>query len=110
MAVYAIIEESGGQRRVEQGESILIDLVGEGQAKAGDKIKVEKVLVVGEAGGGAKLGTPYVGGASVTLEITEPVVMGDKIHIYKYRAKKQYRRKTGHRQRFTGAKVASIQG
>jgi large subunit ribosomal protein L21 len=107
---YAIIEESGGQRKVAADETILIDLYNAGDSKAGDKITIDKVLVVGSIGGDAKLGAPYVKGASVTLEITEPVVKGDKLYIYKFRPKNTYQRKTGHRQRFTAAKVASIKG
>jgi len=107
---YAIIEESGGQRKVTADETILIDLYNAGDSKAGDQITIDKVLVVGPAGGDAKLGSPYVSGASVTLEITEPVVKGDKLYIYKFKPKKQYKRKTGHRQRFTAAKVTAISG
>lgn len=110
MSTYAIIEESGGQRKVQQDEQILIDLVNAGEAKQGDTIVVDKVLVVGEPGGSAKIGTPYVAGATVTLEITEPVVMGDKLVIRKFRTKNTYERKTGHRQRYTSAKVTSIVG
>ena len=109
-ATYAIIEESGGQRRVESGESILIDLYQQGEAKAGDTITIDKVLVVGPEGGDAKLGTPYVAGASVTLEIVEPLVKGDKLFIYKFKPKKGYKRKTGHRQKYTGVKVSAING
>lgn len=107
---YAIIEESGGQRKVQQGDAILIDLVNQGEAKEGDTITIDKVLVVGEPGGSAKIGTPYVPGASVTLKITEPVLKGDKVVIRKFRSKNTYERKTGHRQRYTGATVESIQG
>lgn len=107
---YAIIEESGGQRMVAADEQILIDLYNAGEAKAGEKIQIDKVLVVGEPGGKAKIGTPYVKGAAVTLEVVEPVVMGDKLYIYKFKPKKGFKRKTGHRQRFTGVKVASIKG
>jgi large subunit ribosomal protein L21 len=107
---YAIIEESGGQRKVTDGEIIYIDLYNGGESKAGDKIEIDKVLVVGEAGGDAKLGAPYVDGAKVTLEITEPVKKGDKIFIHKFRTKSTYQRKTGHRQRFTIAKVTGIKG
>lgn len=110
MTTYAIIEESGGQRKVQQDEQILIDLVNGGEAKAGDTITVENVLVVGEPGGSAKLGAPYVKGAKVTLEITEPVVMGDKLVIRKFRTKNTYERKTGHRQRYTSAVVKTIAG
>lgn len=108
--MYAIIEESGGQRRVEADENILIDLYQGGEAKAGDTISIDKVLVVGQTGGEAKIGTPYVGGASVTLEIVEPVVKGDKLYIYKFKPKKGFKKKTGHRQRYTGVKVAGITG
>ncbi|MDF1810523.1 MAG: 50S ribosomal protein L21 [Phycisphaerales bacterium] len=107
---YAIIEESGGQRKVAQDEQILIDLYNSGESKAGDSITIDKVLVVGSVGGDAKLGAPYVKGASVTLEIVEPVLKGDKLYIYKFRPKSTYQRKTGHRQRFTVAKVSSIKG
>lgn len=107
---YAIIEESGGQRKVIADEQIVIDLYKGGEASAGDTIEIDKVLVVGAPGGDAKIGEPYVKGASVTLEITDPVVMGDKLYIYKLKPKKGYRRKTGHRQRYTGVKVASIKG
>ena len=107
---YAIIEESGGQRKVTQGESIYIDLHESGESKEGDTITIDKVLVVGEPGGGAKIGTPYVDGASVTLEVTDPVVKGDKVYIHKFRTKSTYQRKTGHRQRYTKVNVSSISG
>ncbi len=107
---YAIIEESGGQRKVTDGETIYIDLYNGGEAKAGDKIDIDKVLVVGSVGGDAKLGAPYVDGAKVTLEVVEPVVKGDKLYIHKFRTKSTYQRKTGHRQRYTQVKVAGIKG
>lgn len=105
---YAIIEESGGQRKVVAGDEILIDLYNNGESKAGDTITIDKVLVSGTVGGDATIGLPYIAGASVTLEITEPVVKGDKLYIHKFRTKNTYQRKTGHRQRYTGAKVTAI--
>lgn len=113
--MYAIIEESGGQRKVIEGETILVDLLDGGQAKPGQAVTFDRVLVVGEPGGTpgagtAKLGTPYVVGASVTAEVVDPDVMGEKIHIYKYREKKGYKRKTGHRQRYTRVRVTAIRG
>ena len=107
---YAIIEESGGQRKVAADETILIDLYNQGESTVGDTLTIDKVLVVGPIGGEAKIGTPYVSGASVTLEIVDPVVKGDKLYIYKFKPKKGYKKKTGHRQRFTTAKVAAIKG
>lgn len=108
--MYAIIEESGSQRKVTQGEEILIDLLDEGQAAAGNKVTFDKVLVVGEVGGSAKLGQPYVAGATVTAEVTQPQVLGEKLHVQHFQAKKTWQKKTGHRQRYTQVKVTAING
>jgi large subunit ribosomal protein L21 len=104
--MYAIIEESGSQRRVAQGEVILVDLIDEGAAEAGKKITYDRVLLVG--GDSMKIGAPYVKGATVTAEIVQPVVLGEKLEIQKFRTKKNYRRHTGHRQRYTQVKVTAI--
>lgn len=108
--MYAIIEESGGQRKVTKDETIWIDLFKGGEAKAGEQITFDKVLVVGDVGGSAKLGMPYVSGATVVGEVVEPMVQGDKIYIFKFRPKKGHSRKTGHRQRYTSVKITSING
>lgn len=108
--MYAIIEESGGQRRVGEGEEILVDLVKGGDAAPGEAITFDKVLVVGATGEAAKIGAPYVAGASVTGEIVEPVVMGEKLYIQKIRPKKNARRKTGHRQRYTSVRITGVSG
>ncbi len=114
MAKYAIIEESGGQRKVLADETILIDLYKGGEAGQGESITFDKVLIVGDtdadASGKAKVGAPYVDGASVTAEVVEPVTKGEKLYIHKFRAKKGYRRKTGHRQRYTTVKITGISG
>ncbi len=108
--MYAIIEESGGQRRVHTGDVIDVDFMNEGQATVGQAVTFAKVLVVGEVGGSAKVGQPYVAGASVTGEVVEPAVLGEKIHIQKFREKKAWQKKTGHRQRYTKVKITSIKG
>jgi len=54
------------------------------------------------------IGRPYVEGASVSAEIVDPAVKGDKLHIYKFKPKKGYRRKTGHRQRYTSIRITGI--
>lgn len=104
--MYAIIEESGGQRRVAQGDEILVDLVTD--AKVGQAMTFDKVLVMGEAGGSARIGQPYIAGAKVMGEVVEPEVLGEKLYIHKFRAKVGYQRKTGHRQRYTKVKVTAI--
>lgn len=108
--MYAIIEESGGQRKVTEGEIILIDLYKGGEAAAGESITFDKVLIVGPAGGDAKIGRPYVSGASVSAEVVEPMVKGEKLYIHKFKPKDGYRRKTGHRQRYTTVKITGIKG
>lgn len=108
--MYAIIEESGGQRKVMQGEEILVNLMDGGEVAKGKKVTFDKVLVVGEEGGNAKLGQPYVAGASVSAEVTEPVVMGEKLDIQYFSVKKAFQKKIGHRQRYTQVKVTAIAG
>lgn len=108
--MYAIVEESGGQRRVAEGDEFLIDLKDGGEAEAGSKITFDRVLVVGDEGGKAKIGQPYVEGAAVTAEVLAGVEKGTKLHVYKFKPKTGYRRKTGHRQRYTRVKVTGITG
>jgi large subunit ribosomal protein L21 len=110
--MYAIIEESGGQRKVNEGDEILIDLYQGGEADQGGSIEFGKVLLIGDESdaGKAKIGKPYVDGATVTGEILEPLVKGEKLHIYKFKPKKGYKRKTGHRQRYTAVKITAIKG
>jgi large subunit ribosomal protein L21 len=109
--MYAIIEESGGQRKVESGDVILIDLIDAGAAAPGKQISFDKVLLLGGGtGSAAKVGTPYVTGASVSAEVVEGVVQGDKLRIQYFQAKKNSRRRTGHRQRYTRVKITGING
>jgi large subunit ribosomal protein L21 len=108
--MYAIIEESGSQRRVAEGDTILIDLLSNGDATQGSTITFDKVLVVGEVGGGAKLGQPYVAGASVTAEVVDPSVLGEKLVVQKFREKKTWQKKNGHRQRYTRVRVTAVTG
>ena len=108
--MYAIIDESGAQRTVAQGDEFLVDLIGEGRAQVGQAVTFDRVLVVGETGGAAKVGRPYVPGATVTAEVVEPLVLGEKLDIHKFRPKKAYKKKTGHRQQYTLVKVSAITG
>jgi len=108
--MYAIIEDSGAQRTVRQDDLILIDLIEGGEAKPGHKVSFDKVLLVGQGDGKAKIGQPYVAKATVTGEVVEPSVMGEKVHIQKFRTKKAFKKKTGHRQRFTSVKITAING
>ncbi len=105
--MYAIIEDSGTQIKVAPGDVVDVDLREVG--KRTKKIKFDRVLLVGNTGGNGdvKIGTPYVAGAAVTAQIIGEVA-GDKIDVIKYKRRKGYRRKQGHRQRFLRVKIDQI--
>ena len=100
--MYAIIKTGGKQYRVQQGDEFKVEKL---DAKVGDKVVFDEVVAVG----GDKLivGTPFVDGYVVNAEVLEQG-KGDKVVIYKYKAKKDYRRKNGHRQPFTLVKITGI--
>jgi len=108
--MYAIIESSGTQIKVAQGDEVTIDLVDGGEAAVGKQLVFDRVLLVGAVGGTAKVGTPYVTGATVTAELIEPMLQGEKLYIQKHRPKSTYKRRTGHRQRYSKIKITAIVG
>ena len=97
--MYAIIETGGKQYKVCAGDTIKVEKL---DAAAGDKFTFDKVLFVD-----GKAGTPYVAGASVVANVLEQG-KGKKIVAFKYKPKKAYSRKVGHRQPFTSVKIETI--
>lgn len=102
--MYAIIRDRGMQYRVEQGQVLEIDLIEE--AAAGSQIELAEVLLVGD-GEAVQVGAPLVSGARVVAEVLGER-KGEKIVVFRYQNKKRYRRRTGHRQRYTQIKVSQI--
>lgn len=102
--MYAVIETGGKQYRVQEGDIITVEKL---NAAVGDVVAFDKVLVLGE-GKDIKVGTPYVGTA-VTGTVVENG-KGQKVIIFKYKAKKDYRKKQGHRQPYTMVKIESLTG
>ena len=102
--MYAVIETGGKQYRVEQGDIISVEKLG---AEAGEKITFDKVLAFSDESG-LKVGTPYLD-CVVEGKVVENG-KGPKVIIYKYKAKKDYRRKQGHRQPFTSVEIISLNG
>lgn len=102
--MYAIIRDRGMQYRVEQGQVLTIDLIDE--AEPGSQIEIGEVLLVGD-GETIKVGSPVLSGAKVRAEVIREA-KGEKIVIFRYRNKKRYRRRTGHRQRYTQIKISEI--
>jgi large subunit ribosomal protein L21 len=101
--MYAVIATGGKQYRVQEGETIQVEKLG---VEAGQSITFDEVLLVG-AGAEIKVGTPVLTGAKVTAEVVGNG-RGEKLIIFKYRRRKGYRRKTGHRQPFTAVKITGI--
>ncbi|MFM7051679.1 MAG: 50S ribosomal protein L21 [Planctomycetota bacterium] len=105
--MYAIIEDSGTQIKVRKGDVLDIDLR---DAADGSTITFDRVLAVGDSGGSAaKIGLPYVSGATVTAKVVGEAD-GPKLLIGKYKRRKGYRKTIGHRQHFTRIEVLDIKG
>ncbi|WMI80731.1 50S ribosomal protein L21 [Anaerotignum sp. MB30-C6] len=101
--MYAIIETGGKQYKVAEGDIITVEKLG---VEAGQDFTFDKVLVLAKDGD-VKVGAPYVEGAAVTAS-----VIGDgkakKVVVYKYKPKKGFHKKKGHRQPFTKLQIKSI--
>jgi len=100
--MYAIIETGGKQLKVEEGSKIYDQKL---YAEDGAYVKNEKFLYIG--GDSAKLGAPYVKGASVDCKV-EKQGLGKKIRVFKYKAKANERKTMGHRQPYTCLIVKAI--
>ena len=103
--MYAVIETGGKQYRVQQGDVISVEKLG---VEAGEKVTFDKVLVVND-GEAVTVGTPCVEGATVGATVVENG-KGKKVIIFKYKAKKDYRKKQGHRQPYTMVKIEALGG
>ncbi|WP_303859598.1 50S ribosomal protein L21 [Alkalibaculum bacchi] len=101
--MYAIIKSGGKQYCVQEGDIIEVEKlnVAEGQAE----VNFEDVLAINN--GEMVVGTPNIAGAVVSAEVVEQG-KGKKVIIYKYKSKKDYRKKQGHRQPYTKVKITSI--
>ena len=103
--MYAILETGGKQYRVAEGDIIVVEKL---PGEAGDVVEFDKVLLMND-GSDVKVGTPYLEGTKVFGEIVE-TGKGKKIIVFKYKSKKDYRRKQGHRQPFTSVEITSLTG
>jgi large subunit ribosomal protein L21 len=102
-ASYAIIETGGKQYRVAVGDTLSVEKL---SVEPGSGITFDRVLMVG-GDGSASVGTPLVTGATVQAEVEEQY-RGPKIVVFKYKPKKRYRRRTGHRQSLTRVAITAI--
>ena len=102
--MYAVIETGGKQYKVSEGDEIFIEKLG---VEDGATVTFDKVLAV--AADALTVGAPYVEGASVEATVVKSG-RGKKIYVLKYKAKKNEKKKIGHRQPFTKVQIVSIVG
>jgi large subunit ribosomal protein L21 len=100
---YAIIKTGGKQYRAEPGKTLRIPSL---EGEAGAEIEFSDVLL-GSDGTTIKAGAPTLKGAKVTAEIVKHG-LGDKIVVFKFRRRKNYAKKQGHRQKFTEVRIRDI--
>lgn len=100
--MYAIVRDRGMQYRVEEGQALNIALM---DAEPGAEIELNEVLLIG--GEETLVGSPTIAGAKVVATVIGPD-QGDKIVVFRYKSKKRYRRRTGHRQDYTRVSVDKI--
>ncbi len=103
--MYAVFRTGGKQYRARQGERVRVEKV---EAEVGATIEFDQVLMVGE-GADVKVGKPLVSGGKVSGKVTAQG-RADKITIIKFRRRKHYQRKQGHRQLYTEVEITSIAG
>ena len=102
--MYALVEFMGKQYKAEKGVSLKVDKI---NAEPGSAIDIDTVLLV--SGDTVTVGSPYVQGAKVNATV-ESHGKDDKIVVFKYKPKKDYRRKQGHRQQYSIIKIGDISG
>jgi large subunit ribosomal protein L21 len=101
---YAIVETGGKQYKIAEGDIFTIEKLKD--HKAGDSVVFDKILVLDD-GKTTTVGTPYIEGATITVDLIEEG-KGKKIDIMKYKAKSRYKRRLGHRQPFAKISVKSL--
>lgn len=101
--MYAIIEAGGKQYRVEPGAVVALERI---PGDVGTQVELTRVLLVSD-GTTVKVGQPTLSGAKVISEIIAQT-RGEKIDVFKFKKRKKYRRKTGHRQELTRVRIAEI--
>ena len=102
--MYAIVEDGGRQFQVEEGQELVVDYR---ELPSGAEFKFSRVLALRDESG-LKLGRPALESVAVTAQVVE-VVQGPKLVVQKMRRRKNFRRKTGHRQIHTRVKVTKIE-
>lgn len=101
--MYALIETGGKQYRVQEGDQLFVEKL---NVETGETVELDKVLLVSNDGK-VTVGKPFVDGAKVTAKVVENG-KAKKVIIFKYKSKKDYRKKQGHRQPYTKLEIQKI--
>lgn len=104
--MYAVIKTGGKQFKVSEGDLVKIEKL---NVASGDTVTFDEVLLVNDGNGNLKVGNPVLANAKVTAEVIEQG-KNKKIIVYKYKKRKNYRKKQGHRQPYTKVKITKIEG
>lgn len=103
--MYALVKINGKQYKAQQGDLLKVDRLPKGE---GEELEFDSVLMLKDDGN-IKVGAPFVDGAKIRAVVTNHG-KDRKITVYKYKRRKNYRRKQGHRQRFSVIRVEEILG
>ena len=101
--MFAIVQSGGKQYNVAEGDVVRLESLA---AEPGDTVALDVMMLSGNE---VRVGAPLVEGASVKAEVLGHG-RGKKLYIYKFKAKSNYRRKTGHRQNYTEVRITEIAG
>jgi len=102
--MYAIVKIKGKQYKAEKGRWILVPRM---DGKEGEKVDFEEVLIYHD-GKKANVGAPYVKDVKVNGTVIDPLIKDRKVIVFKYKRRKDYRKKQGHRQQFTKVMIENI--
>ncbi len=103
--MYAICEVKGKQYKFEVGKEYRVDLLNE---EKDSKLEFNSVLLLKDTDGNVKVGKPFVDSSKVEATVVDPFFKGEKVVSFKYKRRKGYRRKVGHRQKYSIIKIESI--
>lgn len=101
--VFAVIETGGKQYKVQEGDIIFVEKL---EGAEGESVTISKVIAL-QNDSGLTVGSPYISGAEVTANLVK-TDKAKKIYIMKYKSKKNYKKKIGHRQPYTKLQIQSI--
>lgn len=103
--MFAIIEDGGRQYKVQPGQELAIDL--REDVEVGSEVVFDRILLA-NGGGASVVGLPMIDGATIAATVADPLKKGIKLEIQKFRRRKNFRKHTGHRQKYTTVTIGAF--